>query len=94
MNTLKTQDMVQEAISEIEKFAPKKSHVAVDVLEDPIGVYSTRIRVDTKEHTYFAKKNDMFLYRSFSKAIRALKAQLKKRRIGHPTTRANNFNSI
>ncbi len=94
MNNLKAQDMVQDAVAEIEKFAPKKCHVAVDVSEDPIGVYSTRIRVDTKEHTYFAKKNDMFLYRSFSKAIRALKAQLKKRRVTHPTARASRFNEV
>lgn len=90
--TLNANDMVQDAVSEIEKFAPKNSHVAVEVSEDPIGVFSTRIRVDTKQRTYFAKKNDMFLYRSFSKAIRALKAQLSKKRASHPTVRASKFN--
>lgn len=91
MKTLNTQEMVQDAVSEIQKFAPKNSHVEIDVKEDPVGTFSTHIRVDTKERTYFAKKEDMFLYRSFSKAVRALKAQIQKRRINHETIRSGKY---
>lgn len=91
MKTLNTQELVQDAISEIEKFAPKHSHVEIDVKEDPVGNFSTHIRVETKERTYFAKKDDMFLYRSFNKAVRALKAQIQKRRINHETIRSSKY---
>lgn len=91
MKTLYTQEMVQEAISEIEKFAPKNSHVEIDVKEDPVGNFSTHIRVDTAQKTYFAKKEDIFLYRSFSKAVRALKAQIQKRRVNHATIRTGKY---
>lgn len=92
MKTLNTQAMVQEAISEIEKFAPKHSHIEIDVKEDPVGNFSTHIKVATKEKTYFSKKEDMFLYRSFSKAVRALKAQIQKRRVNHETIRTGKYN--
>lgn len=92
MKNLSTQGLVQEAVSEIEKFAPKNSHVAVDISEDPVGTYHTSIRVDTNQRTFFAKKDDMFLYKSFSKALRALKAQLHKKRPGHPTVGAKKLN--
>ena len=89
MKTLNTQDMVQNAVSEIEKFAPKHSHVEIDVKEDPVGNFSTNIKLETKHKTYFAKKEDMFMYKSFSKAVRAIKAQLKKKRINHTTIKAD-----
>lgn len=88
---LNTQDLVQDAVSEIEKFAPKHSHVEIDVKEDPIGHYSTNIRLDTKQRTYFAKKEDMFMYKSFSKALRAIKAQLQKKRAHHTTIKSDKF---
>jgi ribosome-associated translation inhibitor RaiA len=91
MKILNTQSMVQDAVSEIEKFAPKHSHVEIDVKEDPVGNFSTHIRVDTKEKTYFVKKDDIFLYRSFSKAVRALKAQIQKRRVNHETIRSSKY---
>ncbi|MDD4973686.1 MAG: hypothetical protein PHY93_05015 [Bacteriovorax sp.] len=91
MKTFNTQEMVQEAVSEIQKIAPKHSHVEIDVKEDPIGTFSTYIRLDTKQRTYFAKKEDMFLYKSFSKALRAIKAQIQKRRINHETVRSNKY---
>ena len=91
MKTLNTQDMVQEAVSEIEKFAPKNSHVAIDVKEDPVGNFSTHIRLQTKYRTYFAKKEDIFLYKSFNKAMKAIKAQLQKKRINHETIRSNKY---
>lgn len=83
MKPFNTEDMVQEAASEIEKFAPKNSQVQIDVLEDPVGHFSTHIRLSTKYKTYFAKKDDTFLYKSFSKAIRAIKTQLQKKRVNH-----------
>lgn len=87
MKTLNTEELVQGAKSEIEKFAPKNSHVEIDVKEDPVGNFSTHILLQTKTKTYFAKKDDMFLYRSFNKAIRAIKAQLPKKRYTHEAIR-------
>lgn len=83
MKTFNTEEMVQEATSEIEKIAPKNSHVEIDVREDPVGHFSTHIKLSTKTKTYFAKKEDTFLYRSFSKALRAIKMQIQKKRLNH-----------
>jgi ribosome-associated translation inhibitor RaiA len=83
MKPFNTEDMVSEATNEIERIAPRNSQVEIDVIEDPVGHFSTHIKLHTKAKTYFAKKDDTFLYRSFSKAIRAIKAQLKKKRINH-----------
>lgn len=91
MKSLNTQEMVEGAVSEIEKLAPKNSHIEIDVKEDPIGNFSTHILLHTKQHTYFAKKQDMFLYKSFNKAIRAIKAQLHKKRISHETIRMDKY---
>lgn len=94
MKTLNTQELVQGAVSEIEKFAPKNSHVEIDVKEDPVGNFSTHILLKTPYHTYFVKKEDMFLYRSFNKAIRAIKIQLKKKRMNHETIRGDKYRAI
>ncbi len=83
MKTFNTDSMVSEATSEIEKIAPKNSQIEIDVVEDPVGHFSTHIKLVTKTKTYFAKKDDLFLYRSFSKAIRAIKMQLSKKRTSH-----------
>ena len=80
MKTFNTDEMVSEATSEIEKIAPRNSQIEIDVREDPVGHFSTHIKLSTKTKTYFAKKEDMFLYKSFSKAIRAIKVQLAKKR--------------
>ena len=80
MKPFNTKDLVQEAASEIEKIAPKNSHIDIDVIEDPIGHFSTHIKLVTKTKTYFAKKDDLFLYKSFSKALKAMKAQIAKKR--------------
>jgi len=76
-------EMVNEARSEIEKIAPRNSEIDVVITEDPVGHYSTNIKLQTRTHTYFAKKEDDFLYKSLSKALRALKAQLGKKRFNH-----------
>jgi ribosome-associated translation inhibitor RaiA len=83
MKPFNTEDMVQEAASEIQRIAPKNSQVDIDVIEDPAGHFSTHIKLITKTKTYFAKKDDMFLYKSFSKAIRAIKTQIAKKRHNH-----------
>lgn len=83
MKTFNTDSMVSEATSEIEKIAPKHSQIEIDVREDPVGHFSTHIKLSTKTKTYFAKKDDTFLYRSFSKALRAIKMQLAKKRVSH-----------
>lgn len=83
MKPFNTEVMVSEAASEIERIAPRNSHVEIDVKEDPAGHFSTNIKLQTKYRTYFAKKEDAFLYKSFSKAIRAIKAQIQKKRVNH-----------
>lgn len=83
MKPFNTEDLVQEAASEIQRIAPRNSTVDIDVVEDPAGHFSTHIKLSTKTRTYFAKKDDMFLYKSFSKAIRAIKAQIMKKRTNH-----------
>ena len=83
MKPFKTQDVLEDVTSEIEKIAPKNSEIEIEVKEDPIGNFSTHIILHTKAKTYFAKKDDTFLYRSFSKAIRAIKMQLQKKRVNH-----------
>ena len=80
MKPFNTKDLVQEAASEIQKIAPKNSQIDIDVIEDPIGHFSTHIKLVTKTKTYFAKKDDLFLYKSFSKALKAMKAQIAKKR--------------
>jgi ribosome-associated translation inhibitor RaiA len=91
MKSLNTQEMIQGAIEEIKKIAPNRSQVDIEVREDPVGNFCTHILVQTKQHTYFSKKEDMFLYRSFSKAMRAMKAQLHKKRVSHETAVFDNF---
>lgn len=83
MKKFKPEEMVRDATDEIEKIAPRNSVIDIDVKEDPVGHYSTNIKLHTKKHTYFVKKEDDFLYKSFTKALRALKAQLGKKRINH-----------
>ena len=83
MKTLNTEEMVQSAMNEIKKIAPKNSQIEIDVREDPVGTFSTHILLKTKQHVYFAKKDDLFLYRSFNKALRAIKAQLQKKRYSY-----------
>ena len=83
MKSFNTEEMVSEAASEIEKIAPRNSHVEIDVKEDPAGHFITNIKLQTKYKTYFARKDDTFLYKSFSKALRALKAQIVKKRTNH-----------
>lgn len=87
MKTLNKQELIRGAEEEIMKFAPKKSHVEIDVIEDPVGNFSTHILLITKAKTYFTKKEDMFLYRSFNKAVRAIKAQVQKKRPNHDVIR-------
>ncbi len=81
MKNFKPAEMVRDATEEIQKFAPRNSIVDIDVTEDPVGHYCTNIKLHTKNRTYFAKKEDDFLYKSFTKALRALKTQLQKKRI-------------
>ena len=91
MKTLNTHEMVHEAVSEIERFAPKNSQVEVDVKEDPVGNFSTQIKIKTKTRVYFAKKEDLFLYKSFKKAMRAIKSQIQKKRVNHDSVRSSKF---
>lgn len=83
MNKYKPAEMVEDAKAEIQKIAPRDSLIDVIVTEDPVGHYSTNIKVQTEHQTYFAKKEDDFLYKSFTKALRALKNQIGKKRHNH-----------
>jgi ribosome-associated translation inhibitor RaiA len=85
MKTLNTQEMIQGAIDEIRRYAPHNAQIDIEVREDPVGNFATHILVQANHHTYFSKKEDMFLYRSFNKAMRAVKAQLAKKRVTHET---------
>jgi hypothetical protein len=83
MKNLNEKEMRAEAVLEIEKIAPKHSEVEIDVEESRRGVFSTHIRLITKQKIYFAKKEDSFLNKSFYKAMRAIKAQVKKNKTAH-----------
>ncbi len=83
MKRLNATEMINDAAVELEKLAPKNSQLEIDVKEDPAGHFSTHVKLQTKYRTYFAKKEDAFLYKSFSKAIKAIKAQLEKKRNRH-----------
>ena len=83
MKKVKLNRLLDYGSQEIEKIAPRNSQIEIDVKEDPVGHFSTHIKLITKYKTFFAKKDDAFLYRSFSKAIKAIKSQIDKKRIDH-----------
>lgn len=68
MKRLNHKSLVEDAVTELEKFAPKNSAIEVDIKEEG-GHYFTKIKLRTKNKTYFAKKEDLFFYKSFSKEI-------------------------
>ena len=88
MKSLRVKDLVHEGVEELEKIAPKDSHVEIDVIEDPPGHFSTHILLKTKFKTYFARKDATFIWESFHKAMKAVKTQMRKRKIKHETIRA------
>ena len=71
MKRLTNQNLVEDAVLELEKFAPKNSAIEVDVTEEA-GHFKTQIKLKTRNRTYFAKKEDLFFYKSFNKALKAL----------------------
>jgi ribosome-associated translation inhibitor RaiA len=83
VKNLNQQVLLEEAREEMRKIAPRHSEIEVDVQENKHGVFSTHIRLITKQKIYFAKKDDLFLYKSFHKAVRAIKAQVRKNKVGH-----------
>ena len=83
MKNLREKEMMEEAVHEIEKIAPRHAEVEIEVQENPRGCFSTHIKLITKQKIYFAKKEDSFLNRSFYKAMRAIKAQVKKNKMDH-----------
>lgn len=76
-------ELVNEVRAEIERIAPSNSEIDVLITEDPVGHFSTNLKIQTRTHTYFVKKEDDYLYKSLTKALRALKAQLGKKRFNH-----------
>ncbi len=78
MKKFNTDEMINEAVEEIKKLAPRNSEVEIGLTEDPVGNFQTNIKLTTKLRTYFAKKEDQFLAGSFSKALKAMKQQLRK----------------
>ncbi len=86
MKHLANQTLVADAVHELEKFAPKNSAIEVDVKEEA-GHFYTMIKLKTKKRTYLAKKEDLFLYKSFNKAMKAIKSQLHKNRACRETFR-------
>lgn len=83
MKNLNDKVMLAEAVQEIEKIAPRNSQVEIEVEENRKGIFCTHIKLVTKNHIYFAKKEDSFLNKSFYKAMRAIKAQVKKNKVEH-----------
>ena len=83
MKNLSKKEMLVEAVQEIEKIAPRHSEVEIDVEKNRRGIFCTHIRLITKQKIYFAKKEDSFLNKSFYKAMRAIKAQIKKNKVEH-----------
>lgn len=86
MKRLNHQTLVEDAVNELEKFAPRNSAIEVDIKEEG-GHYFTKIKLRTKKKTYFAKKEDLFFYKSFNKALKAIKSQLNKAHSYKQTTR-------
>ncbi len=78
MKKFSTHEMINEAVEEIKRLAPRNSEVEIGFTEDPVGNFQTNIKLTTKLRTYFAKKEDQFLAGSFSKALKAMKKQLRK----------------
>ncbi len=91
MKTLNTQEMIQGAVDELKRYAPRNAKIDIEVREDPVGNFATHILVQGGHHTYFSKKEDMFLYRSFNKAMRAIKAQLARKRVTHESVQPDNW---
>lgn len=89
MKDLSTENLIQTATYEIEKVAPKNSQVEIDIKEDPVGNFRTNIKLITRSKTYFSKKEDTFMYKSLTKALRALKAQISKKRTFHSSAHLN-----
>lgn len=83
MKNLAEKEMLAEAVQEIEKVAPRHSEIDIEVEENRRGIFCTHIRLITKQRVYFAKKEDSFLNKSFYKAMRAIKAQVKKNKVDH-----------
>jgi len=91
MKTLRSKEMVDEAVSEIERMAPKNSHVEIDVKEEPVGHFSTLIKLKAWNKTYIVKKEDMFFTKVLNKAVKALKAKLQKKKVSHDTIRSSKY---
>ena len=85
MKNLNEKITVEAAIEEIQKIAPKHSEVSVDMEKSKKGIFCTNIKLVTKKKVYFAKKEDNLLNKSFYKAMRAIKAQVKKNKVNHHT---------
>jgi hypothetical protein len=83
MKRFNEKEMLEEAILEIEKVAPKHSSVDIEIEKNHKGIFCTHIKLITKHKIYFAKKEDSFFKRSYSKAIRAIKSQVKKNKVDH-----------
>ncbi len=83
MKNIIEKEMRDEAIEEIVKIAPKHAEVEIDVEETRKGIFCTHIKLITKQKIYFAKKEDSFLNKSFYKAMRAIKTQVKKNKTDH-----------
>lgn len=83
MKNLNDLEMLEDAVQEIEKLAPKHAEIAIDVEENRKGIFCTHIRLITKQKTYFVKKEDSLINKSFYKAMRAIKTQIKKNKVDH-----------
>ncbi len=83
--------MMEEALEELERVAPKNSEIAIDVKEDPTGYFSTFIKLHAWNKTYIVKKEDIFLYKSFNKAVKAIKSRIQKKKVNHESIKSEKY---
>jgi ribosome-associated translation inhibitor RaiA len=91
MKENKAKRLVDYGVEEVEKIAPDNSQIEVDVKEDPVGHYSSLIKIKAKHKIFFVKKESDSMYESFHKALRALRSQIAKKKMSHRIFRNVDF---
>jgi ribosome-associated translation inhibitor RaiA len=83
MRSDKANRLVEYGVEEVEKIVPENSFIEIDVKEDPIGHFSSLIKVNAPNRDFFVKKEADSMYESFHKALRAIRMQIAKKKIHH-----------
>lgn len=72
------EDLVQEVQQELERIVPDNSEIEFSINESPVGHFKTMIKLHVGHKVFVANKEDDVLYKSFSRALNAMKSQLQK----------------